>query len=657
MSIRSNALGHYGDLSPELHQILRRNGMQAHLIIQNGEPHLAVQGHDSPLLTYRITPQQLKALTDGGTNSANRKAYNTFAALVERDFHLPKDFVHARNANGRVVMGLHGYRIGAGEYGRPEWRYGGPRVYGGYGPHAGFGGHHAHLPFGLWMQRGILGWTPRQQDGFHMRRVGGALFMQGAPMVADRPDHRIKPGELQNGGYGFYYKGYQSAAHREAIDVPQGVQQDGQHGGQYYGSSQGVANQSGRGNSAGMVAASVASSAEIAAQLENIVPVIQTRPRPIEEPKAYSEVITSDVYFSQEKWQSVLESHGIVVDAESKTLTIQSAAINKDFVYDLRDEEIEKLLDNSLERTPLEQRLELLNGITSLDYNTPITKEMLEAKELINLAVKPEVIEEISKAERQAVEQSAQQGTAVQQGTREQAGISQSESQGLNAQQTSSIQVDGQQRTDGLLIEPINLSERQIPQEFLDEQQGIARVHGADLYQMADEAWFREGEHGREVSVEEIRVEPIQHEPNLQETESNGRKHQKNEMTYRMTAVINGESISHEITQRQYDKFMAVDDYHRMKLFSKIFNEVDMKQLPKERDGRSFGLGLLAALTVAGEVAHGIIHHGPRPEFYMERHGGGPVYMKPGVDSPQDIARRAFDAGINAAEHGVGLSR
>ena len=31
-----------------------------------------------------------------------------------------------------------------------------------------------------------------------------------------------------------------------------------------------------------------------------------------------------------------------------------------------------------------------------------------------------------------------------------------------------------------------------------------------------------------------------------------------------MTAVINGESISHEITQKQYDKFMAIDDYHRM---------------------------------------------------------------------------------------------
>ena len=45
------------------------------------------------------------------------------------------------------------------------------------------------------------------------------------------------------------------------------------------------------------------------------------------------------------------------------------------------------------------------------------------------------------------------------------------------------------------------------------------------------------------------------------------------------------------------------------------------------------------------------------PDLYMERHAGGHVYMKPGVDSPQDIASRAFEAGLNAAEHGVGLGR
>ena len=106
------------DLAPELQGILRRNGMQAHIISQGDSVMLAVQGHDSPLLTYHLNANQVKALTDWGTNYANKHAYDTFASLVEKDFYMPRNFVHARNANGRVAMGLHGYRIGTGEYGR-----------------------------------------------------------------------------------------------------------------------------------------------------------------------------------------------------------------------------------------------------------------------------------------------------------------------------------------------------------------------------------------------------------------------------------------------------------------------------------------------------------------------------------------------------------
>ena len=57
------------------------------------------------------------ALTDWGTNTANKKAYNILTSIIGKDFYMPKNFVHARNANGRVAMGLHGYRIGIGEYG------------------------------------------------------------------------------------------------------------------------------------------------------------------------------------------------------------------------------------------------------------------------------------------------------------------------------------------------------------------------------------------------------------------------------------------------------------------------------------------------------------------------------------------------------------
>ena len=85
-----------------MRDILMRNGMQAHIVPDGAGYSLVVQGHDSPLLAYPITERQMLALTDWGTNTANKKAYNVFTSIVGKDFYMPKDFVHARNANGRV---------------------------------------------------------------------------------------------------------------------------------------------------------------------------------------------------------------------------------------------------------------------------------------------------------------------------------------------------------------------------------------------------------------------------------------------------------------------------------------------------------------------------------------------------------------------------
>ena len=543
MPTRANAIGRYPGLAPELQDTLRRNGMQARLVQRDGDVLLAVQGHDSPLLTYPLSRERLLALTDGGTNSSNRKAYDAFAAVVGDDFHLPKDYVHARNANGRVTMGLHGYRIGEGEYGRT-----------------------ASPLMDLWVRRSMLGWTPREQEGFHLRRVGGELRYGGAPLVPDRPDGRMKPGELQNGGYGFYYKGSVSAP--RAYDIRTGE--------------------------------------DVLADLRTVVPEIQQRPASAEKAKPYSELITSDVYFSKDKWNEVLSSHGIVVDERAGTLTIQSSAINRDLVYDLREDELASLTSASIQDVPVTERLEIINGIIGKDYEGKVTMETLEKEDVIGLALSPAALDEIRQQER-------------------------------------SLQPQPVITKDMSYL----VMQQAVLQEQEDERMGIGRVYGESLYGMQSrEGWFREGQHGREVSVGDIRVEPVR-----DEGQQTGR-----DMKYRMTAVINGEEISHEITRRQYDKFMAVDDYHRMKLFSKVFNEVDMKQLPREQreGGMNIGAAILAALSVAGEMARG-----PRmaPDLYMERHAGGHVYMKPGVDSPQDIASRAFEAGINAAEHGVGLGR
>ena len=119
-----------------------------------------------------------------------------------------------------------------------------------------------------------------------------------------------------------------------------------------------------------------------------------------------------------------------------------------------------------------------------------------------------------------------------------------------------------------------------------------------------------------------------------------------------MTAIIDGERISHELTQKQYDKFMAVDDYHRMKLFSKIFGEVDMKSRGDGIAlGTKIGAALLAGVSIMGELGRGFHNH-PRAEFYEEHHRHNEaepkVYFKPGVDTPMDVAARNFEARINA---------
>ena len=532
MAIRTNTNPRQMDLQPEMRTLLMRNGMQAHIVSTGSGYQLAVQGHDSPLLTYPITEKQMLALTDWGTNTANRKAYNIFTSIVGNDFYMPKDFVHARNANGRVAMGLHGYRIGIGEYGRVG-RMGMPP------------------PF--------LGWTPRNQWGFHLRRVGGQLFYPGPSIVPERPDGRMKPGELQSGGYGFYYKG---------------------HGQQMQAQGHGITPQT-----------------DVLEQLQLVITPATTLPRSQEPAKKYGELITSPVYFSNEKWQECLSSHGIIVDAEARTLTVQSESSRVDMRYDLSDEEVGILTSNDIKAAPVERRLEVLNNIIKDDFADSVTREMLDSVQRIDIALHPEV--------RQDLDERVQKEREIL--------------QPLEAQQA-------QERT------------------LAADGRGLAVIDGKDLtYENGSKGWYKEGAHGREVQVDEIFVHPGESEDK-----------------YRMTAVIDGQVVSHEITQKQYDKFMAVDDYHRMKLFSKIFTEVDMKSRPEARAG--LGTRIFAALAAGAvatsEVVHNLGHHHHGPEFYGEHFGGPPrPYFKPGVDSPMDVAARNFEAQMNAIASDMRMGR
>ena len=545
MSIRSESLPMRGRLSYQLEDLLRRNGMSAQLAVEDGQYKLLVQGHDSPLLQYNISEQQFRALGDGGTNYANKKAYNVFNGIVGKDFDLPSSFVAARNVNGRVAMGLHGYRVGVGEYGRPM-----P-----FRPHA----------FGP----GFLGWMPRQQAGFHLRRVGDV------PMVVEHPDGRIRPGELKSGGYGYYYKGGVTQAQEVADPLR---------------------------------------------DLQTYFPPVQTRPRPSEPAKPYKELITSDVYFTNEKWQEVLSSHGIIIDADKKLLTIQSSGTQQDFVYDLTEEEVKKLTENSLKNVPLQERLDILSHVISGDFKDSITKDMLNSKERISITLKPEVEQELN----------------------------------VQAQQRGLQTVD---------VIPDPLQEQQHFAPTLNPEEGY--VNGAELAEGNErKGWYREGNHGREVEVGDIWVEKVQPERSQQQ-EAQPKKDDKNneQVTYRMSAVINGQVVSHEISKKQYDKFLAVDDYQRQRMLSKVFNEVDLKTRPELRQGFNLGAFLAAAgeaTYLGADIAHNVEHiRHPHyaPGVYHEVHGTGRIYAKPGVDSPQDIASRACEAGLNQGIYGHGIGR
>ena len=665
MAIRKYTNPRELDLSTGLQEVLRKNGMQAHIsLAKDGGRELIVLGHDSPVLTYKLNEKQVENLMGWGTTYENKKAYNTFASIVKDDFYMPQNFVSASNAFGRVAMGLHGYRIGHGEYGydarparRTPW----------------------FAPFsrqGRGWAGDFVGYAPRT-EGFHLRRIGDHAYRPwgGGPMVTERPDNRVKPGEMLSGGYGFYFKGHQKETPVEVLDQ---------------------------------------------ISIEPKIKPLEAAPRPQGQGIPYSSVITSDVYFSNDKFQEVLKSHGIVIDEAKKTLTIQSNLSKVDLQYDLKPEELQKLMANKVSGkggVSVDARLAIINEVIGKDFDTKLTKDMLETKELVSLDLKPEVRQEVEapfiEQERRIAEQQRLAEARAEQ--RRESERIERDPNAINGREIQTIlgnkgwfqpvangreMVVGEIRVDktlnGTYVMEAEVNGRLLAhsisakdyQKFLDlddahrlkmfdkvfNEVEIKSAHGESLYQddlylahdgqsivhqkevdiqnatsnRVDGAallefnerkgFYRERAHGREVEVGNIQVDPT----------ANGK--------YKMTAVINGQAISHEITQKQYDKFLAVDDYHRMQLFSKIFNEVDIKTRPG--DGHNLGAALLAALVVGGEVMRdGLsVPHEPRPEIYETR--TGPVYHKAGVVSPADVAAANFrseeaNLGVPGPDEGI----
>ena len=99
-----------GDISKNLDEILRKNGMEAHLKEVGDSYQLLVMSHDSPEMTYNISKADALKMMNGGSHASDKKAYNTFVSIVRNDFYVPNNFVHAQSVGSHVNMGLNGYR-------------------------------------------------------------------------------------------------------------------------------------------------------------------------------------------------------------------------------------------------------------------------------------------------------------------------------------------------------------------------------------------------------------------------------------------------------------------------------------------------------------------------------------------------------------------
>lgn len=471
--IRKNTNPRATDVAPQLQSVLHANGMQAHISLsETGTYQLVTISHNSSQPRYYdLNEKQLDALVNGGTNTWNKNAYNTFVSIVKDDYYIPGSWVAAKNANSPVNHGLWGHTIMDGEYG-----YRDPRFRPFAGP--GFGKFDNSL-FGFLFGGGR----------YHIRRVAGRpYFANSAPVVIERPDGRLKPGELKSGSYGFYDKGNQK---KDALS-----------------------------------------------NLE-----VDVKPRVLERPKGkalplkdyingYSTLLT----FSGAGFAEVLSSHGIVVDKDKKTLTIKSDGVNKNLEYTLTDEELNTILNDKLrfadtrgkkkhvhnKNAPnISERLDVINKVIANDFADKITVDHLQSKDYINIKLKPETAASLGLLEKQA-----------------------------NAYNKN--------------IDTLDLDMREMRQDyrtgFIDKWNSIGVVDGRTLSE--DKGFYLPMDKGRRVAVGEIQAYPT----------NDGTK-----TSYRMTAVINNQVMSHEISKDDYIKFINYDDEHRLQLFDRVFDEVKIK--------------------------------------------------------------------------------
>lgn len=366
MSIRTYTNSRRNDISPQLQSILNGNGMQAHIdLTENGDYYLTTLAHNSTIpRRYKLTDSQVAVLSDIGSELTTKKAYNLFTSIVGNDYYMPSSFYAAHNVNSPVNMGQNYKVLNAGEYnylGHPTFRsFDSPRF-----------GRFSTFHQGLWSC--IFGLP-------NVRRVGDHPYYSTMdPIVVDRPDGRLKPGEFKTGDYGFYDKGNRRSDPVSNLEV-------------------------------------------------------KSKPMELVRPKGQSIPISAmkgtPNKDAVDKFWKILASHGLSIQDYSgtdarykgrKEFVVMADGVNRNYAYLLSDEDYKKLTSpfvtekkdrkgkvHPIKGLSVDDRLDILNKYISGEFSSKITREGLETKDYIKLQLTPEAQAKLDAANAQATKYNSQ---------------------------------------------------------------------------------------------------------------------------------------------------------------------------------------------------------------------------------------------------------
>lgn len=561
-------------MSRDLTAILQKNGLDAEVVMgPDGTAVLNVKGDrgyaSSPPVSYRLTPRQLDTLVNArgeGTGVRLKKAYETFNAIVAKDFMPPQSYSVAFNAGidrtGRMNRLT---PVNMGWNGSLERRSRNP-----YAPY--------HRTFQL-------------------------------------PDGRLKPGEaaamrqLPDGRYaptaGYVWKGAARPVEQQMTAARQPVVVD-------------------------------------------IVPTAAPRP---EDGKAvllrdHVRTAGNDTFVMLD---DILQSHGIVIKEgkdekgePEKQLVVMAKDAKVNIIYHLTEEEYRTLTADgwlSEGEKSLDRRLDIINSKASLDFREPITRDMLNTANYVDLSYKDgrrEVNEAryIQYEERQRLrQQDERELKATQEWARETRQGIYDDPDAIDGRDVSSVlrgkafYQDGGSHARQMTVGEIRVDSRE---DFLRREiEATVQVIERDRHRLEHPETIKDGDGITEMSRDDI----LQMLP-----EQIGREEERLEMLqkelkdkgsrrYTMTAEIDGERKTVAISEKDYNRFRDYDDQHRLKMFAEKFSvsigrgRDDSWRIVRTGNGYATEGQLRIQDTVSASVNENILRQLGKG-FYAEQRGG-----------------------------------